>query len=203
MTQHIILVGGGGHCKSCIDVIEKIDGLTVMGVLDLPQTLGRSVLGYPVIGTDDDTTALMATCRRLLVTVGQIASPDTRIRLFRRLERMGADLTPVVSPTAIVSGRAGIGAGTVVLHRATVNAGARIGKNCIINTGAIIEHDVEIGDHCHISTGAIVNGETTIGEGSFVGSGAVVHNCRRIGKGAVIAAGALVRRDVPDGGRQL
>ncbi len=49
----LILVGGGGHCKSVIDVAESM-GHSILGILDLPENVGHSMLGYLVLGTDDD-----------------------------------------------------------------------------------------------------------------------------------------------------
>jgi len=203
MKTDIILIGGGGHCKACIDVIEQVGTLRILGILDMPEKMHQKVQGYPIIGTDEDIPALVKKCPQFLVTVGQIMSPATRIRLFTGLQELGAASDPVASPTSYISDHALVGEGTVVLHRVLVNANARIGKNCIINTGAIIEHDVVIGDHCHISTGAIVNGGTTVGEGSFVGSGAVVHNNIRIGSNAIIGAGEVVSNDVSDNARRI
>ena len=51
--KKIILVGGGGHCKSVIDVAESA-GYSIGGILDIPELVGSTVLGYPVIGTDDN-----------------------------------------------------------------------------------------------------------------------------------------------------
>ena len=33
----IILIGGGGHCKSCIDVIEQEGRFTIAGIVDMPE----------------------------------------------------------------------------------------------------------------------------------------------------------------------
>ena len=53
---NIVLVGGGGHCKSVIDAVESA-GFTILGILDMPEYVGGSVLGYPVVGPVD-TVAL-------------------------------------------------------------------------------------------------------------------------------------------------
>jgi len=52
--QSIILIGGGGHCKSCIDVIEATNQFVIKGILDITQKLGEKILGYPIIGTNND-----------------------------------------------------------------------------------------------------------------------------------------------------
>jgi ribosomal protein S18 acetylase RimI-like enzyme len=51
--KNLILIGGGGHCKSVIDVVESA-GYNILGVVDMPEEVGKSVLDYKVIGTDDD-----------------------------------------------------------------------------------------------------------------------------------------------------
>lgn len=177
----LILVGGGGHCKSVIDVAESA-GYAILGVLDRPEEVGKKVLSYEVIGTDDDMVKYVDRVE-FMVTVGQIKFPDLRIKLHKMIEQAGGKLATVVAPTAHVSKYAQLGEGTVVMHQAVVNADAKIGKGCIINTFANIEHDVAIGDYCHISTDAMVNGGATIADGTFVGSQSVVNQCVRIEQG--------------------
>ena len=50
----LILLGGGGHCKSVIDVAESA-GYNILGVLDRPEEVGKPLLDYKVICTDDNT----------------------------------------------------------------------------------------------------------------------------------------------------
>lgn len=180
-NKPLILVGGGGHCKSVIDVAESA-GYNILGILDRLEEVGKKVLGYDVIGTDDDMAKYVDQAE-FIVTVGQIKSPDLRIKLHKMLELVGAKLATIVAPTAYMSKYAQLGAGTVVMHQAVVNADAKVGKGCIINTFANIEHDVVIGDYCHISTGAMVNGGSTVTDGTFVGSQAVINQCVKIERG--------------------
>lgn len=190
MNKKLILVGGGGHCKSVIDVAECA-GYTILGILDKSEEVGKRVLNYEVIGTDDDMEKYIDVAE-FIVTVGQIKSPDLRIRLHQMVERAGGQLATLISPTAQVSKYATIGKGTVILHHVVVNADARIGEGCIINTFANVEHDVEIGDFCHISTGVMVNGGGKVGRGSFIGTGALVCNQIKIGERVVVGAGSVV-----------
>ena len=43
----IILIGGGGHCKSAIDVIEQEARFEIAGIIDKSELLGSKILGYP------------------------------------------------------------------------------------------------------------------------------------------------------------
>ena len=192
MTMHknLILVGGGGHCRSLIEVAESA-GYAVLGVLDLPENVGKEFLSTQVIGTDDDIPAYVDQAE-FVIAVGSIKDPSTRIRLFEQVKAAGGKLATVVASTARVSKYATLGEGTVVMHHALVNAGAKVGSNVILNSFSDIEHDSVIGDHCHVSTGAIVNGGCRVGSACFVGSGAVLVQGINVGEGIVIGAGSLV-----------
>ena len=190
----LILVGGGGHCKSVIEAAES-KGLVIGGILDLPENVGERILNYPVIGTDNDIPHLVSDFD-FIVTLGFIKAPFLRIRLHERIEAAGGRLATVIASTAHVSQHATVQYGTVILHHACVNAGASIGKGCIINTFANIEHDALIGDYCHISTGAMVNGDCHIGKHTFLGSQSVMVNGTEIVAGCVIAAGTVIRKNI-------
>lgn len=197
MKQKIILIGGGGHCKSCIDVIEQKETFQIAGIVDLPEKLHQKILGYEIIATDDDLPQMLNEYENFLITLGQIKSPDKRIRIFQTLREIGAKLPVTISPLAYVSKHAKIGDGTIIMHHALINAGAKIGENCIINTKALIEHDAIIGDHCHIATGAIINGGVKVGSGIFFGSNAVCKEYIEIVEQTVIGCGAKITRDLP------
>ncbi len=191
----IILVGAGGHCKSCIDVIEQEGRFQIAGIVDSPDAEAPSnVLGYPLLGNDDDLDELRKRIEFALVAVGQLRSAETRSRIYRHLRALEFTLPVVISPHAYVSHHADVGEGTVVMHRATLNAASRVGVNCIINNHSLVEHDAVVEDFCHISTGAIVNGQAVVGSGSFVGSGAVVVNGETIPENSFVKANCLFYR---------
>ena len=194
--DEIILIGAGGHARSCIDVIELSRQFKVAGLVAKDDTDGNENLGYPIIGTDNDLQDLRNKYEFSFVTVGQIKSAATRVRLVALLSELEYKLPVIVSPTAYVSKHAQIGNGTIIMHNAVVNANAKIGKNCIINTRVLIEHDATVGDHCHIATGAIVNGGVSVGSESFIGSGVVTKHYVSIGKTCLIEAGSIIKTDI-------
>ena len=192
MKEKIILIGGGGHCKACIDVIEQEGRFTIAGIVDVPEKKQHTVLGYSVIGSDADLVELIKSFSNVLITLGQIKSPTRRIQLFNDLKQMGAHFPMIQSPLAYASPHTQVAEGTIVMHHALINAGARVGRNCIINNKALVEHDAVIEDHCHISTGAVVNGGVIIGRGSFFGSGAVAAENTSIPVNSFIKANSLI-----------
>lgn len=51
--QPLILIGGGGHCRACIDVIQQEGKFIIKGILDAELQKGETVAGYPVLGNDN------------------------------------------------------------------------------------------------------------------------------------------------------
>lgn len=196
--KELILVGGGGHCKSVIEAAESA-GFSIRGILDVAENVGNSVLKYKIIGTDEDIPLFKDECD-FVVTLGFIKDTKLRLDLHNRIQESGGHLATIVASTAHVSVYASIGAGTVIMHHAMVNADAQIGYGCIINTFANIEHDTRVGNNCHISTGAMVNGNCRVGARTFLGSQSVVVNGVSIVSDCIIAAGSLVRKNLTRSG---
>jgi sugar O-acyltransferase (sialic acid O-acetyltransferase NeuD family) len=199
-NKKLVLIGGGGHCKACVDVILSDESFHIEGVLDNTLVKGNKVLDFLVMGDDSLIEQLAKNKNYFLITVGQIKSAEARIRLYEQIKSKGGELATVVASSSIVSPICKISEGTVIMHHAVVNNSAIIGKNCIINNKALIEHDATIGDHCHISTGAIVNGNCFIGNRNFIGSGAVIVNNVRTTDDVVVGAGSVVHNSISEPG---
>ena len=187
----ILLIGGGGHCHSVIDVIEQENKYKIVGIVDKKELIGTKVLNYEVIACDDDLEELYKIYKYAIVTVGQIRSNSLRVKLFDLIKSLGYNIPTIISPLAYVSKYANVDQGTVIHHHALVNANANIGKNCIINTKALIEHDVRVEDNCHISTGAIINGGVVVKANVFYGSNATCKEMIEIE--GFIKAGSIVK----------
>jgi sugar O-acyltransferase (sialic acid O-acetyltransferase NeuD family) len=194
----LILIGDGGHARSCIDVIEQHGQYEIAGLVGLPEQKHSQQLGYNVIASDDALNELAESYQYALITIGQIKTSEHRLRLYQHAVLCGFHMPTIIAPTAHVSRHASIGAGSIVMHGAIVNAGAKVGNNCIINSRALLEHDTTVEDNCHISTGAVLNGGVSVGGGSFIGSGCVVKEGVSIGKGCLVGMGLTVRNNLAD-----
>ena len=191
--KKIILIGGGGHCKSVIDVIEQEKKFKIAGIIDKPKLLGSRILDYPVIGDDKNLINLAKKYKNAMITVGHIKSPMIRKNLFNLAVKAGFNFPIIISPNAYVSVHSKIGQGTIIMHNAVVNANVTIGINCIINSMSLIEHDCTIFNNCHVSTNATINGNVSVGEGSFIGSNSTIKESSRIEKNSFVKAGLLFK----------
>jgi len=196
MPKKLILVGGGGHCISCIDVIETTGKYEIYGILDVEKKSGQKVLDYAIIGTDADIDRYASDGFCFLVTAGHIKTSETREKLYRLIKKANGILETIIARSAIVSKYSFIGEGSIVMHNAIVNAEALLGVNCIVNSNALIEHQVRIGNHVHVSTMAAINGNCIIGERIFIGSNSVINQGVRIVDNVVLGSGTVVNKDI-------
>ncbi|MDD4330209.1 MAG: NeuD/PglB/VioB family sugar acetyltransferase [Aliarcobacter sp.] len=191
MKSNIILIGGGGHCHSVIDVIEQTNKYKIIGIIDTKENIGKKLLNYEIIACDDELGTIFKTCKNAIITVGQIESNKIRVKIYNKLKQIGFNLPVIISPIAYVSKHSFIDEGTIIMHHALINANVKIGKNCIINTKALIEHDCIVEDNCHISTASVINGGIIVKENSFFGSNATSKQGIEIE--GFIKAGSLVK----------
>lgn len=193
-TQNdIILIGGGGHCVSCIDVIEAENKYKILGILDLKEKVGEKISGYEIIGSDEMLAELISPANYFFISIGQMTPYSKRDLIFSQLKSLKAKIATIISPLAYVSPRAKIGIGTIVMHHAVINAEATVGNNCIINTKALIEHEAFVEDNCHISTGVVINGRGGVQTNSFIGSHSTIVQCATIKSGSFIKAHSLCK----------
>ena len=189
--KNLYLIGGGGHCRSCIDVIEQEGKFKIKGIFDIEENVGKLVLGYEIIARDIDLQKFVSSDNYFLITIGHIKSSGARVKFYEKLKGLNANLAIIISPRAYVSRFAKIEEGTIVMHDALVNTNVEIGPNCIINTKALVEHDAKISQHCHISTATVVNGGCEIGEQCFIGSNSVLKEYITIAEKTLIPAGVF------------
>jgi len=159
----------------------------------------------PYHGPDGELRGAVSAWRALLVRypelefVAAIGDNRTRHAIVRTLEAAGVRFARLIHPAAVVSPRARIGPGAVVMARAVVQPDAVVGAHAIVNTGAIVEHDGVLGECAHAAPGAILTGGAIAGDGALIGAGAVILPGRSVGNWATAGAGAVVTRDVPPG----
>ena len=86
--ESLILIGGGGHCKSCIDVINAEEKYDIRGILDLSLKVGEKILDYPILGTDNDIDKLNKQFNSFFISLGHLGSSAVRTKLFDRLKNL-------------------------------------------------------------------------------------------------------------------
>ncbi len=200
MKQKLIALGGGGHFRSCVDVIDAQGIFEIVGVVGPHSGSAAEILDFPFLGTDAELAALIPTYKNILISIGHMPHSRRRVELYVQCKELKAKFPVICSPHASVSSRAEVGEGSVIFHGALINTQAKVGVCTIVNSNALIEHNTTIGNHCHISTGALVNGGVSIGDHCFIGSGAIIRDNISIIAESVVGAGAVVVNDICEPG---
>ena len=183
--KNILIIGGGGHAKVLISIIQKLDQYSIIGYTDLEDK--GEILGIKYLGSDDHNFGELENKTRLAVLgLGQIKKSSIRKKIAEKYIDHGFHFPRIIAPSAIVNQDVTIADGTVVMDGVIINSGSRIGEFSILNTGSIIEHDCEIGSFVHIAPGAVLSGSVHIGDGVLIGTGAKVINNVKINDRVII-----------------
>jgi len=178
------LYGASGHAKVIIEILEA-SNIPVDGLFDDNHTI-QDLYGYSVSKYEPECVG------EKIISIG-----NNKVRK-QIVERIGGRYGIAIHPSAVLSPRATIGCGSVVMQGAVVQAEAHVGNHVIVNTGATIDHECIVGDYAHISPNATLCGNVVVGEGTQIGAGSVVVPGVHIGKWSLICAGSVVTKDIPD-----
>jgi sugar O-acyltransferase (sialic acid O-acetyltransferase NeuD family) len=191
----MIIIGYSGHSFVVCDAMQ-MNQIAITGYCD-SQEKPDNPFGLNYIGSEEGNDA-----QKKLATEGYFVSigvNTVRGKVTEMLsEKIGRLPGIVIHPTAWVSPKAKLSAGTFVSANATINALAVLGKGVIANTACVIEHECIIGDYAHICPGTVLAGNVSVGAYSFIGANSVVKQGVRIGSNVIVGAGTVVIRDLPD-----
>ena len=199
MVRKLLLLGGGGHCKSIIDSLSGGNTYAGIGIVEKSGIDHAPILGIPVVGTDEDLDKLKREgYTDAFVSLGSIGNTSNRRKLFGLISSLGFDIPNIIDSSAVVSRNSIMGRGLFIGKHAVVNAGSILGDGVIINSSATIEHDCTIGSFAHVSPGVVLCGNVTIGEDAHIGAGCIVRQQVQIGSRAMIGMGSIVLHNVPE-----
>ncbi len=210
-VNDIIVYGTGGTSRDLLECIEAVndDGRrwNILGFIDdNPALAGTAVFDYPVLGPASILSQPAYRHCRIAIGVANDRDLFVRKRIRESLSKLnqvpgiGDERFPaVIHPTAVVSRRSRLGAGSILLSGVFCSGKCDIGMHVLVLQGTVISHDSTVGDYATLCSDVAMAGGVQIGDGAFVGLGSVVYPNLRIGRGSRIGLGSVVLRDVADG----
>ena len=167
MKRPLILIGGGGHCKSVIEVAESA-GYEIKGILDMPDEVGKDVLpGHKVIGTDDEIPQY--------VEEATIIASTAHVSKYAELGE-----GTVIMHHAFVNAGAKIGDNCIINTFVNIEHDAEVGNQCHISTGTMVNGECKIGENCFIGSQSVCANCIEIASDIIVGAGSVVRKSIRV-----------------------
>lgn len=201
MRKKLLILGAGGNSVGIVDAIEAAaphSGFTIAGFLDdLTENRGRTILGYPVLARVDEA-GRFGDC----MLVNGISSVDSFRKREGIIARAGVSperFATVIHPGAVVSVRAQVGRGCVVLANSVICPEAVLEDHVLILQGSTVNHHTRVGAHATLSAGVTLLGYVDIGRSGFIGGGSSVAPYVKIGERALVGMGSVVLRDVLPG----
>lgn len=186
----IIILGTNGNC---VDIAETVEAAGFLD--DAPELQGKTVAGLPVLGRISD--AVKFKDAKFVNGIGSPRSYRKKPEIIAGLNLPAERWATVIHPTAVVSPRAKIGFGTVLLANVSVGANVTLGAHVTVLQNTVISHDSLVGDFTAIATGVCISGLCKIGTNCYLGSGSTLRDGVRVGDRALVGIGSNVVADVP------
>jgi len=196
--KNIVLFGGGTHVRYCIDIILKENKYNIIGITDPYLDLGSKVLGYQVIGRQEDLKILV---KKYNIEAGIITIGDNWTRKLVKdiiiTQIPSFEFVSAIHPSVILGSNVTIGTGTVIMAGCIISPNSVIGDFCFLASGAILEHDSLMEEFSSLSAGSTTGGKVTIRKYTAITLGVVIFDRIEIGEHSVVGSGSLVTKNIP------
>jgi sugar O-acyltransferase (sialic acid O-acetyltransferase NeuD family) len=195
----IVLIGGGTQVSYAIDIIEKQNLHTIIGVIDSTKAIGENLYGYTVVGRQGQIADLITEyeIEGCVITIGDNYS---RKKVFDEIHKIAPQLQwpNAIHPSVIIAKNVTFGQGIIAMAGVIINTNACLGSFSNYFTNCNVEHDCYIDDFASVSAGVVLGGKVTIGKYTAIALNATVFDRLIIGENTVIGAASLVTKDIPD-----
>lgn len=193
----LLIIGSSGHARVVIDIVEKQNKYYIIGLIDTYKAIGEEVLGYRVIGKEEDILYLSKEYKQLHMFVS-IGDNFIRNKTVVKMSTMGISFpyAVLIHPSAQIGKGVKIGKGVVIMAGSIINPSSFVGDFSIINTRASVDHDCIIGEFVSIAPGATLGGGVSVGQLGVISIGATVKHGVAVGDNTIIGAGAVLLNNV-------
>ena len=69
--KKIVILGTGGHAKSCIDLVSNSKKFKLLGLISKNQKkIGDKIFNIRIIGSDKDLNKILKKCKNIMIGIG-------------------------------------------------------------------------------------------------------------------------------------
>jgi len=195
--DNIVIAGSSGHAKVIIDIVQQEGKYNIAGLLDRSRKIGDEILGYQVLGMEEDLPELIKvhSLRGAIVAIGDNFN---RSRVVAHVQQTSPELPFVcaIHPKASIAIEVSVGEGTVIMAGVCINPCCSIGRFCILNTNSSLDHDSKMGDFSSLAPRATTGGNCQIGKYSAISIGAVLETGINVGEHSVVGAVSYANKPI-------
>ena len=191
MKTNLIIFGNGLHANVVVDELNRLKKYNVLGKVNIKNKIKYKNKFFNI---KDFYEKFKNKKIKGIVAIG-----DNKIRrqVVYEIERVIPNFKweTLISKNSIISDKAKIGEGSMIISGTVINTNSEIGKHCLINTRSIIDHDNKWEDFTSSGPGVSSAGSVKIKKNSHVGIGTTIKEKIIIGENTLIGAHSFVNKN--------
>ena len=199
IEKSILILGGQGGAKMCIDAIRSKNEYEIIGIIDPELKVGDLISDVPILGGENLLNILLKKgIDKIVVSFSSLKNLKFRSRKIEILKAIGFRFPNIIHSAANIEPSSSLGEGNIILASSIIGSCCVIGNFNYINTGAIICHDAIISDNNHFAPNSVIAGRVLVESNSLIGINVSTFYDIRIGSNVIINNGVSVNNNIDD-----
>jgi acetyltransferase EpsM len=195
----IVIIGGRGNGTVIASTIEdcKKSGQDIECVGFL-NDFEDEINGYPVLGgiINMDWVKLPSEYK-FVYAMSNIKQAEERFKMLVDLNIPCSRFATIIHPKSVVSTRAKLGIGVVVMPFVVVSPNVIIGNHSQLFAQSFIGHDSVLDEMVFVANNASIGGRVRIKNGAHIGSNSSIIERLIINEFSIVGLGSVVLKNVP------
>lgn len=188
----LLILGTGVHGAEMAHIVERINAQhptwTLLGHVAPKATDQASLAGYPILGSAESLTELLARYPNAMVVADNEFPKSVALPAERR--------ATIIDPSCYVHPTARIGRGCVVYPQCFIGLNAVLADGVFMLSGCTINHDDVLEENVVAASKVTLAGFVHVEAGVYLGQSCTIRQWLRVGRDAMIGMGAVVIRNV-------
>lgn len=194
----IVIIGGRGNGTVVASTIEDCrkagQDIECVGFLNDNET---EINGYPVLGgITKKAIDNLPSEYKFIFAMSNIKQASERYQMLQTLDIARERYATLIHPTAVVSDKAKLGFGVVLMPLTLVSPDVTLGDHTQLYAQSFVGHDTSVGEMVFVANNASIGGRITIDKGAHIGSNSSIVERLHIGEFSIVGLGAVVLQDV-------
>ena len=194
----VVIIGGRGNGTVIASTIEDCAkagcDVECAGFLNDDET---EINGYPVLGKiRNGYWKKLPEDHKFIYAMSNIKQAPERYELLCDLDIPTKRFATIIHPSAVVSDKAEIGNGVVLMPFTLISPNVVIGNHTQMYAQSFVGHDTKIGEMVFIANNASIGGRVDVMKGAHIGSNSSIIERAVLGEFSIVGLGTVVLKDV-------
>lgn len=191
MDKKIILIGGGSHAISIVNLLERnYPNHKIFGYSDEEKTK----LNIKYLGKDE---IIFKKYNKKDVLLVMSIGIDIKIRakVFSSFKKKGFRFLTIIDRASVIATNSKIDEGSIIFPNSSVGPEAIMRKNVVLHTNAVIEHNSIVSENSYIGPSAVVCGNSFVGKNCLIGANSCILEFIKMPHSSILGASGLLNKN--------